>query len=112
MTTPQEIVAGCQSTERIEQCKRDIAALQAELAKLETKREPLSPRHGDVIIAGDGLIRIVILERELNPSLHSYNAYGERMLSGYDVNIAYDNGTYRRIGDAFDDYPMRKGEQA
>ncbi len=89
------------NTERIEQCKRDITALQAELAKLEAQTP--TPRNGDIVVDGNGNRRIVILAVDAK---RAYDADGS--ILSRDPEGHYRTGYYKRIGNVFDDYQILK----
>jgi hypothetical protein len=79
--------------ERIEQCKADIAKLQAELNRLENEEKP-KPRHGDIVQFYGGR-RIIVISPGIPD--RAYNKYGD-IVAGRSLDRLY----YNVIGNVFD----------
>jgi len=87
--------------EKIEQCKADIAKLQAELKRLEDEAKP-KPRHGDIVdYYGD--LRIIVIAEGDTPKAYSTNGRLECGAStGVGVAHCYEKGYYNVLGNVFD----------
>lgn len=91
------------STERIEQCKRDIALLQAELALLEAEAKP-KPKHGDIVLNRSGTVgadRRIILSTPQGFIASTENSITVCGINGSTVEREYACGYYRCIGNVF-----------
>jgi hypothetical protein len=87
----------------IEQCKRDIAALQGMLADLEIAAEPKpAPKHGDIVRYGEHGLRVVLYNR-MHGGFFAYDQIGcNANSSSVDIKQLYASGDYSVIGNVFD----------
>jgi len=87
-------------SDRIEQCKADIATLQEELKRLEAKPKA---RHGDIVQFCNYGKRIIIKE---GGHLRAYDQDGNVQSSRSNptaIQEHYDRGTYTVTGNVFDE---------
>lgn len=92
------------SSERIEQCRQDIAKLQEELKRLERENETaIRPQNGDIVAFGrDRELRIIICDR-WSDGLVAYDRAGRKVVNGRTaIENRYQAGLYIRIGNVFD----------
>jgi hypothetical protein len=91
------------SSERIEQCRQDIAKLQEELKRLERENETTKlPQNGDIVAFGrDRELRIIICDRR-GGGLTAYDRAGYEIITGRTaIENRYQAGLYIRIGNVF-----------
>jgi hypothetical protein len=91
------------SSERIEQCRQDIAKLQEELKRLERENETaIRPQNGDIVIFGyDRELRIIICDRR-GGGFAAYNQAGYKTSGSHAVEEFYRIGYYIKVGNVFD----------
>jgi len=100
--------------DKIEQCKKDIVALQSFLKQLEDqkekekeKKEWVVPKHGDIVVIEQLFKRIVIKDED---GFQAYDVHGNRQAGtgrycGNSVEMMYNSkpsSRYIVVGNVFD----------